>query len=58
MTSFSVLQILKEELCIRENKNYTSALVFIIAGTEYYRVWLCDSRNGNIIEGDLLRKNI
>lgn len=46
------------KLCIRENKNYTSALVFIIAGTEYYRVWLCDSRNGNIIEGDLLRKNI
>ena len=40
--------------CIQKNQNCTSALVFIIAGTETYRVWLCDSRTGNIIEGSLL----
>ena len=42
------------EKCIRKNQNCTSALVFIIAGTETYRVWLCDSRSGKIIEGSLL----
>lgn len=36
---------------IKKNSNSTSALVFIIAGTEAFRVWLCDSDKGILIEG-------
>lgn len=36
---------------IIKNSNSTSALVFIIAGTEAFRVWLCDSAKGILIEG-------
>lgn len=37
--------------CIRENNNSTSALVFIIAGTEAFRVWLYSSETGALYEG-------
>ncbi|CDA78767.1 uBA/THIF-type NAD/FAD binding protein [Clostridium sp. CAG:242] len=36
---------------IIKNSNSTSALIFIIAGTEAFRVWLCDSTRGILIEG-------
>ncbi len=39
--------------CIKQNRNSTSALVFIIAGTESYRIWLYDSNSGNLIEGNI-----
>ena len=40
--------------CIKQNRNSTSALVFIIAGTESYRIWLYDSNSGDLIEGKIL----
>ena len=40
--------------CIKQNRNSTSALVFVIAGTESYRIWLYDSNSGNLIEGKIL----
>ena len=40
--------------CIKENHNSTSALIFVIAGIEAYRVWLCDSASGKIIEGEIV----
>lgn len=40
--------------CIKQNRNSTSALVFIIAGTESYRIWLYDSHSGSIIEGKIV----
>ena len=39
--------------CIKQNRNSTSALVFIIAGTKSYRIWLFNSNLGNLIEGDI-----
>ena len=40
--------------CIKQNRNSTSALVFVIAGTESYRIWLYDSSSDNLIEGKIL----
>ena len=40
--------------CIQKNQACTSGLVFIIAGTNNYRVWLCDSKTGNVSEGSLI----
>ena len=40
--------------CIKQNRNSTSALVFVIAGTESYRIWLYDSNSGDLIEGKIL----
>lgn len=39
--------------CIKQNKNSTSTLVFIIAGTESYRIWLYDSNSDSFMEGRL-----
>ena len=39
--------------CIKHNRNSISALVFIIAGTESYRIWLYDSNSSNLIEGKI-----
>lgn len=39
--------------CIKQNRNFTSALVFVIAGTQSYRIWLYDSNSGNLIEGKI-----
>ena len=40
--------------CIKQNRNSTSALVFVIAGTESYRIWLYDSNSSDLIEGKIL----
>ena len=40
--------------CIKQNRNFTSALVFIIAGTEFYRIWLYDSTLSSLIEGKIV----
>ena len=40
--------------CIRQNRNSTSALVFVIAGTGSYRIWLYDSNSGDLTEGKIL----
>lgn len=42
------------EKCIQKNRNATSALVFIIAGTETFRIWICDSATGHFYEGIML----
>lgn len=39
--------------CIKQNRNSTSALVFIIAGTESYRIWLYNSDSCSLIEGKI-----
>lgn len=36
--------------CTKRNRNSTSALVFVIAGTESYRIWLHDSTSSSFIE--------
>lgn len=38
--------------CIKQNRNSTSALVFVIAGTECYQIWLYDSELSNLFEGE------
>ena len=40
--------------CIKQNRNSTSALIFIIAGTEFYRIWLYDSTSSSLIEGKII----
>lgn len=40
--------------CIKQNRNSTSALVFVIAGTESYRIWLYSSYMNELIEGTML----
>ena len=40
--------------CIKQNRNTTSALIFIIAGTEFYRIWLYDSTSSSLIEGKIV----
>lgn len=46
----SLIDLRDWKKCIKQNRNSTSALVFIIAGTESYRIWLYDSSSSNPIE--------
>ena len=39
---------------IKHNRKSTNALIFIIAGTKGFRVWLCDSNSETLFEGDVL----
>lgn len=47
----SIVDLQDWEKCIQKNRNATSALVFIIAGTEAFRIWICDSSTGHLYEG-------
>lgn len=40
--------------CIKQNRNSTSALVFVIAGTEAYRIWLYESASNRLFEGKIV----
>lgn len=40
--------------CIKHNRKSTNALIFIIAGTNGFRVWLYDSNSETLYEGDIL----
>lgn len=42
------------EKCIKKNRNSTSALIFIIAGTEGYRIWAYCSKNKKLYEGKII----
>lgn len=42
--------------CIKANKNKTEHLVFIIAGTEEFRVWVANCKTGIIKEGRVINE--
>ncbi len=54
MPSPSSVDLRDWKKCIKQNRNSTSALVFIIAGTESFRIWLYDSISGSLVEGEAL----
>lgn len=50
----STVDICDWKKCIKQNHNSTNGLVFIISGTESYRIWLLDSNSLRLIEGEML----
>lgn len=42
--------------CIKANKNKTNNLIFIIAGTKEFSVWIANCKTGVIIEGDVINE--